>query len=117
MSNTSDNTTMFADGFDDAILGLCTCPQTQIKRVVYDKARMIRVLRKRDGMDYDTALEFLEHNTWTAYVGKGTPIYVDVMTASEIKEHVWKDDDCSPIPTSSDEDWAIDGDGYRINPA
>ena len=87
MSNT--DATMFADGFDDAILGLCTCPQTQTKRVVYDKEHMIDVLCRRDGMDYDTALEFLEHNTWTAYVGELTPLYVSTgWTASDITEHL-----------------------------
>ena len=86
--NNDTNTTLFADGFDDAILGLCTCPQTQTKRVVYDKVSMIKILRVRDGMSYTTALEFLEHNTWNAFVGPLTPLYVDVMTASDINEHI-----------------------------
>ncbi len=82
------NATVFTDGFDDAIFGLCTCPQTQTKRVVYSKERMISTLWGRDGMDYDTALEFLEFNTWNAHVGELTPLFVDVMTASDIKEHL-----------------------------
>ena len=62
-----------ADGFDDAIVGICKASE----RIVYDKEKMIQVLIDRDGMDYDTAIEFLEFNTWCAYVGENTPIYLD----------------------------------------
>ena len=89
MSNdTTNDATIFADGFDDAILGLHTCPKDGCKRVVYDKASMIKILRVRDGMSYTTALEFLEHNTWYAFVGTLTPLFVDDMTAVDITEHI-----------------------------
>jgi hypothetical protein len=31
-------------------------------------------------MAFDEALEFLEFNTFSAYVGEGTPIFVDDIT-------------------------------------
>jgi hypothetical protein len=30
-----------------------------------------------DGMSYEDAIEYLEYNTWNAYVGLHTPIYID----------------------------------------
>ena len=65
-----DPETLIADGFDDAILGL-----SHDSKVVYDIDKMIKVLTD-DGMDSEEALEYLEFNTFGAYVGKFTPIYV-----------------------------------------
>ena len=66
-----DDTLLFADGFDDAIMGL----DTNSLRVVYSKQKMIECLLK--DMELDDAIEYLEFNTWGAYVGEQTPIYVD----------------------------------------
>ena len=65
--------TMFADGFDDAIIGLDT--SEDIFRVIYDRDKMIDILRSRDHMDLGEAIDYLEYNVWGAYVGEGTPIY------------------------------------------
>ncbi len=69
----ASNETMFVDGFDDAIIGLDTTGE--VFRVIYDRDRMIDMLRYRDGMDTEEAIEYLEYNMWGAYVGEGTPIY------------------------------------------
>lgn len=69
----ASNETMFADGFDDAIIGLDT--SGEIFRVIYDRDKMIDILRDRDRMDLDEAIDYLEYNVWGAYVGEGTPIY------------------------------------------
>ena len=68
-----NNETMFADGFDDAIIGLDT--SGDVFRVIYDREKMIDILRDRDRMDLDEAIDYLEYNVWGAYVGEGTPIY------------------------------------------
>ena len=80
--------TLFADGFDDAIIGITSDRINGMERVVYDAWKMIDVLVKRDGMKPTKALEYLEYNAFTAYVGEGTPIYVDVMTREEIEQRL-----------------------------
>ncbi len=72
-----DDTLLFADGFDDAIMGL----DTNSLRVVYSKQKMIECLLK--DMELDDAIEYLEFNTWGAYVGEQTPIYVDEIDVFE----------------------------------
>ena len=63
---------LFADGFDDAIIGI----ETVSERVVYSKNIMIDILID-EGMDEIDAIEHLEYNVWGAYVGEHTPIYVE----------------------------------------
>ena len=72
-----DDTLLFADGFDDAIMGL----DTNSLRVVYSKQKMIECLLK--DMELDEAIEYLEFNTWGAYVGEQTPIYIDEIDVFE----------------------------------
>ena len=65
---------LFADGYDNAIIGVAAgfdCP-----RVVYDTERMAELLVEDDEMTYEEAWEWLEFNTFGAYVGESTPIYV-----------------------------------------
>jgi hypothetical protein len=73
-----DEDLLFADGFDASIIGL----DTNSMRVVYSKQKMIDGL-VNGGMDLDEAMEFLEYNTWCAYVGEKTPIYVDEIDCFE----------------------------------
>lgn len=63
--------TVIANGFDDAFMGV-----DYEGRAVYDAEKMVDILVERDGMEYDEAREFLQFNTWGAYVGEMTPIYV-----------------------------------------
>ena len=69
-----------ADGFDEAIIGI----DTMGERIIYCKQKMVEILTQE--MDEDEAIEFLEFNTWTAYVGEHTPIYVDQMTLKELEQ-------------------------------
>jgi hypothetical protein len=39
---------------------------------------MIEIAAKDLSVDYDEAMEWLEYNTFGAYVGKHTPIYVEI---------------------------------------
>ncbi len=71
-----------ADGFDEAIIGI----DTMGERIIYCKQKMVEILTQE--MDEDEAIEFLEFNTWTAYVGEHTPIYVDQMTMKELEERL-----------------------------
>lgn len=74
-----------AEGFDDAIIGMeCS---GDIPRVVYSIQLMVHVLCERDGMTEEDAIDFISYNVIGSYVGEGTPIYVDVMSAYEIRNY------------------------------
>ena len=66
---------LFADGFDDAIVGVSSGMDEP--RVVYDICKMIDILIKEHSMEADEASEFLEFNTIFAWVGDKTPIYLN----------------------------------------
>lgn len=80
-----ENKTLFADGFDSAIIGT-----TDDGRIVYSKTLMLEHLVISENMDCTDALEFLEYNTWNAYVGEFTPLYVNDLDddAEEVESHL-----------------------------
>ena len=55
---------LFADGFDDAIIGF----EPNMYKVVYSR---------REDMSEEDAIDYLEYNTFNAYVGDNTPLWVD----------------------------------------
>lgn len=59
--------------FDGAIVGV-----TNYGRVVYDMGEMVDILCEEEGWITREAVEYLEFNTWCAYVGDHTPIFVDM---------------------------------------
>lgn len=67
---------VFADGFDDAILGLTY--QNGRSLVLYDRDRCIRILVDRDDMSFEEAAEFFDCNVQGSYVGPKTPLFVTV---------------------------------------
>lgn len=64
--------TLFADGFNDAIMG-----STDDGRVVYSKTLMLEHLVLTEDMETIDALEHLQFNVWGSYVGEFTPLYVN----------------------------------------
>jgi hypothetical protein len=64
-----------ADGLDDAILGIAYRAGAA-PLVAYSTSQCIQVLMDRDGMSYDEASEFFEFNIVGAFVGPGTPVFV-----------------------------------------
>ena len=77
---------IFVDGYDSAILGM----DTEYKRVIYSKSKMIDIL-VAEGMSDVDAVEWLEYNVWDAYVGEHTPIFLHELTKEDIQE--WVDND------------------------
>lgn len=65
-----------ADGFEGCELGIAyrACSQPVL---AYDREKCILRLMERDGMTRADAEEFFEFNTVGAWVGEGTPIFVD----------------------------------------
>ena len=62
---------LFADGFDDAIIGICP---TSL-RVVYSRSKVIEILC--NDMSEEDAVDYAEYNTFNTYVGEKTPIWVE----------------------------------------
>jgi hypothetical protein len=69
-------------GHDDAIIGMGSrCCQHIV--VAYDTEKIVKGLMSRDGMSYDEAMEYFDHNIGCAYVGEDTPVYIDVFNTSK----------------------------------
>lgn len=67
---------LLADGFDAALVGVARrCGQPTL--AVYDYELGLRVLMERDGMTRDEAAEYMEFNVVGAWVGPGTPIWLE----------------------------------------
>ena len=64
------------DGFDDCVLGLCERAGC-VDVIAYDYNLMINKLRSQ-GMSWDEALEYFDFNIAGAFMGEGTPCFVDV---------------------------------------
>lgn len=76
---------LLADGYEGAVIGIGR--QFNKELVVYDEAKCLDILVKRDGMTPEEAREFFEFNTAGAWGGEGTPMFLERMTLDEIKEH------------------------------
>jgi hypothetical protein len=66
---------LFADGLNEAIIGMT---DSMFPVPIYDKDKCVEVMMKNENWDYETALEFLEYNTFCAYVGEQTPLFVEM---------------------------------------
>ena len=85
LADANEETMLLADGFDDAILGLVRrCGQLPI--VIYDRAKCIQLLIDRDGMTREDAEEYFEFNVSGAWVGEGTPGYLEALDPEDYCE-------------------------------
>ena len=75
---------LYADGFDEAILGIGT--QFNMSCVVYDQQKCLEIL-SRD-MPIDEAIEYFLFNVVGSYVGEDTPIFLHTMSKEEIDEFI-----------------------------
>ena len=60
---------LIADGYDRAITGY------RDGKVVYDYYGCVDILMEGQGWDYDMAIEWMEFNVVSSYVGEKTPIF------------------------------------------
>jgi hypothetical protein len=67
-----------ADGFEDALLGFGH--QYYHAVAIYDKDKCIEILMTRDGMSYETAIEYFDFNVTGAWVGEHTPVFLEQKT-------------------------------------
>lgn len=59
--------------YDDAVIGI-----TFDGRAIYDQEQVIRCTVKGEGMTVEDAVEWHEFNTFCAYMGPRTPLYVQL---------------------------------------
>lgn len=61
---------------DKAILGITLNYQDgeRVPVYVYSGAEIVAIYMERDGMTQDEAMEFLDFNVESAYIGKDTPL-------------------------------------------
>lgn len=64
-----------ADGFKEALIGIGR--QFNQDLAIYDYDKCVDILMTRDGMDHDEALEWMEYCVLGAYVGPGTPVFLE----------------------------------------
>ena len=64
---------LFADGYDDCIIGFDPVGW----KVIYSRNKCIDKLCTIDEMTSEDAIDWLEYNTFNAYVGEKTPIFAE----------------------------------------
>jgi hypothetical protein len=74
LADTYGDDLLFADGFDSSVVGVAIGFDSS--RVIYDAEKMAGTLVE-EGMSYEEAWEYLEFNTFGAWVGEKTPIYIE----------------------------------------
>jgi hypothetical protein len=83
---------LLADGFENAILGISyRCGSNPV--VSYDYWKCIAILEKEHNMTIDDAIEYFEFNVVGAYVGEGTPTFVETLDFEEVYDEetkTWK---------------------------
>ena len=65
------------EGLDDAIVGIAErCGSEAV--LVYSVPGIVKILRERDGMSWEEAIEFFGFNIAGCYAGEHTPFFLDV---------------------------------------
>jgi hypothetical protein len=70
-----DEQTLFANGFEDALIGVGHRHNQQV--AIYDYWECVNILIRRDKMTEEDAIEHMEYNVIGSYVGEHTPIFFD----------------------------------------
>ena len=65
---------LLAVGFEEALLGTGITYNNEV--AVYDYAKCIDILMQRESWTEEEAVEWMEYNVVSAYVGEQTPVFV-----------------------------------------
>ena len=65
---------LLANGYDSAIIAIASGFASG--RVVYSITKMLEICMRDLSVDVEEAMEWLEYNTFGAFVGDYTPIYI-----------------------------------------
>jgi hypothetical protein len=71
---------LLADGLDFGLIGVAD--RDGVRVAVYDADKVVELLMTRDGMDYDDAREFFDFNIAGAYMGPGTPVFMEALRSA-----------------------------------
>ena len=69
-----DPNTLYANGFEDALIGLGWQHTKLI--AIYDYDKCVEILILREEMTHEEAIEWMEYNVVGSYVGEYTPIFM-----------------------------------------
>tara|TARA_R110002020_G_scaffold456906_1_gene673639 strand:+ start:249 stop:506 length:258 start_codon:yes stop_codon:yes gene_type:complete len=67
---------IFADGFDDALIGVGVVFNRSV--ATYDMRKCINILINKDDMTEEEAVDFMSYNITGSYVGENTPVFVEL---------------------------------------
>lgn len=65
----------FDEKFKDAVVGVGS-RYGQPDAVVYDYSKYVQILAEKDNMTLDEAVDFIEYNVCSIYIGDDTPIFL-----------------------------------------
>ena len=73
------------DDLDDALVGFTQIylDGERVRTLVYSGGKIIDLLKNRDGMEWDDAMDYIDFNLDNAYIGKDTPLIVWPVTDEE----------------------------------
>jgi elongation factor P hydroxylase len=81
-----DEDLLFADGFDEAIIGSVAVwtAAGQQRVVLYDYEKCVEILMREEGAEREEVEEHLDVNTLGSYVGEKTPAYAFLTMAENM---------------------------------
>ena len=79
----NESSVLFADGFDEAIIGVSLDNPKEGPRIIYSQPKCISIL-KDGGMTHEEAEEYFSFNVVGAWFGESTPLFI--MTESTLVE-------------------------------
>jgi hypothetical protein len=77
-----------ADVYDPAVIGFAHDPSDAVTRLVYDCDRVIAQAVAFEGMSYEDAVEWHEFNTFCAYMGPTTPLFLRRLSVEDVADEV-----------------------------
>jgi len=82
-----------ADGFDDALVGTTISAFGRKQVALYDYDKCILILMHDNHMKEDDAIEYFDYNVIGAWVGEGTPIFINQHSVKNIQDYKEDDDE------------------------
>lgn len=73
---------LLAHGFEDAFLGVSSCPGRPVL-AVYDVEKCLDILVERDGMGPEEAREYFDFNVMGSWGGEGTPVFLERLPGAD----------------------------------
>ncbi len=82
-----------ADGFDDAFIGTTISAFDRKQVAVYDYDKCLLILMHDNHMKEEDAIEYFDYNVIGAWVGNGTPIFMNQHSVKNIEDYKEDDDE------------------------